>query len=255
MDSKHNDIQHIIHEGQYRFITIDPKGKYVKYTAMPLITCFAYLILYQTIQGNNVAVLYHAKSGLANQLKEILQHIQTNCKQMQEIVIAIPNSMNYQNTPDLLNNGKRLIQESLNNEHLNISIVENAMLYSVDTVGNHGTLLANKKVLSSDEEIYDYLISLKNEMMNTKFTVINFLREEVEGTPRGVKDLMIHLEKLDAVTRNNVNEVFKNVCKEFENIKNRKSDRTTVTLQFYNDQMKKNDEIKSKHASTLHFKT
>ncbi len=142
-NSRNHSSLILIPEDKFVIFKIDPNEEYQQYLASPLLTCFAYLIYYQTQQDNTKAVLYHAKSGEPKRLPAIVANIESEYKSLNKIIIAIPHSENYANTSSILDNAKQslanIFMTSIDN--LNISIVESAAIYMADTYGNHNISL------------------------------------------------------------------------------------------------------------------
>lgn len=230
----------VISEGFYEIISIDENKMYEQYSAQPLLTCFAYLLFYQTNQNERKAILYHSLSGLPKQMNEIINLIKKDFKSLDQVVIAISGSISNPTIKNLVEKAKEIINSSLTNiDNLNLTIIENAACYRVDSLGNHGVIILPNKNDSEPEinmELFNYLKNLQLELTTTRFTVKNWLNNEVTGTPKGVKALINHLEKLDNVKRDPklLDLIYLNVFNEFQLIKSRKSDdRTDSTKNFY----------------------
>src|SRR5438445_379143 len=83
------DLPNIIEERKWAKFEIGEHQPYQRYEALPLISCSAYLFRYTSKDNREIAIFYHAKSGLPYELGEIAEQIKNDGVALKNVSLFI----------------------------------------------------------------------------------------------------------------------------------------------------------------------
>lgn len=226
-----------IRQNQYKVIQFDPAAEGQVYSAMPLITCFAYTIFFQSGQDEKGAVLYHVGSGDPTPLKQGFKEL--NGVTYTHAVIAVPDQLSEKMTRQLIDEGKRILASTYNIPSKQVVVVEEAACYQVNTAGQHGIGIEKPSIKSKVEaDKVTFLENLNMALRTREFIVENWLGEKVTGTPDGVKALKCLLEnwEQDKTDAAKVVDIYGKVIEElYQRVSTPSSSRDKRTAAFYQE--------------------
>lgn len=131
-----------VKENEIVILTIDPEEERDAYQTTPLITCFAYVLLYRTHNNENKIVLAHALAGDPSLIDHVANMIKNECEKVTEVAVGIPDTR--MSPYDLAFKFLQTAKEKLD-EHFAFTDklkVELCMpLYRIDNYGNYGLQL------------------------------------------------------------------------------------------------------------------
>jgi hypothetical protein len=140
----------IISQKQWKVFEIGKDQLYEIYIASPLISCSAYLFRYITPDKKDMVILYHALSGIPNELGEIVKQIKKDGVDLKDVTLEVESS----DRPDMVDVIKNIstIRDAIFDKYhfpKENCIVKNAgfSCYCVDTHGNHGLVIMPHKHL------------------------------------------------------------------------------------------------------------
>lgn len=139
-----------VKENEIVILTIDHEKERDAYQTTPLITCFAYVLLYRTHDKKNKIVLAHALAGEPSLIDHIAKMIKDECEKVTEVAVGIPDTRMspYDLSFTFLQSAKEKLDKHFAfTDNLKVELCR--PLYRIDSHGNYGLRLPRSSAVGT----------------------------------------------------------------------------------------------------------